>query len=96
MGINKRYGVCALIIAFEITVLIVLMLAGGAGEAGAQTITNDIISYYRSLGSDLNVVETTDLLKAADDWSNNIAPPGFASPIKTQQLLMLADEWSRG
>jgi hypothetical protein len=55
----------------------------------------DILSYYRGLGNDPNVVETTDLLKAADDWSNNIIPPGFASPITTQQLLELADEWSR-
>ncbi len=65
------------------------------GEVGAQTITGDILSYYRSLGSDPNVVETTDLLKAADDWSRNITPPAFASPITTQQLLTLADEWSR-
>ena len=55
----------------------------------------DILLYYRGLGNYPNVVETTDLLKAADDWSNNIAPPGFASPITTQQLLSLADEWSR-
>jgi hypothetical protein len=55
----------------------------------------DILSYYRSLGSNPNIVETTDLLKAADDWSNNIVPPGFTSPITTQQLLVLADEWSR-
>ncbi len=31
----------------------------------------------------------------ADDWSRDIAPPGFAAPITTQQLLALADEWSR-
>ena len=53
------------------------------------------LSYYRGLGSDPDVVETTDLLKAADDWSNNVAPQGFASPITTQQLLGLADEWAR-
>jgi hypothetical protein len=56
----------------------------------------DILSYYRSLGKNPNVVETTDLLKAADDWSRNIAPPGFSTPITTQQLLILADEWSKG
>jgi plastocyanin len=55
----------------------------------------DILTYYRGLGNDPNVIETTDLLKAADDWSNSIAPPGFISPITTQQLLALADEWSR-
>jgi parallel beta-helix repeat protein len=56
---------------------------------------HDILSYYRGLGNDPNVVETTDLLKAADDWSRNITPPGFASPITTQQLLSLADEWAK-
>jgi hypothetical protein len=58
------------------------------------TTPTDILSYYRGLGSNPNVVETTDLLKAADDWSKNVAPPGFPSPITTQQLLTLADEWS--
>jgi parallel beta-helix repeat protein len=57
---------------------------------------HDILSYYRSLGTNPNVVETTDLLKAADDWSRNIVPPGFSAPITTQQLLILADEWSKG
>jgi hypothetical protein len=52
------------------------------------------LSYYRGLGNDPNVVETTDLLRAADDWSKNVAPPGFTTPITTQQLLTLADEWS--
>jgi hypothetical protein len=55
----------------------------------------DILSYYRSLGEDPNVVETTELLKAADDWSNNRAVDGFTSPITTQQLLALADEWAK-
>jgi nitrous oxidase accessory protein len=58
-------------------------------------LKQDILSYYRSLGKNPNVVETTDLLKAADDWSNNRTVDGFTSPITTQQLLMLADEWSR-
>jgi hypothetical protein len=58
-------------------------------------IYQDIFSYYRSLGDNPSVVETKDLLAAADDWSNNIAPQGFDSPITTQQLLSLADEWSR-
>jgi hypothetical protein len=74
---------------------------GDIGTASAENGTftipgqvQDILSYYRGLGNDPNVVETTDLLRAADDWSNNVAPQGFASPITTQQLLGLADEWS--
>jgi hypothetical protein len=56
----------------------------------------EIIDYYKSLGTNKSNVETTDLLKAADDWSNNRTVDGFTSPITTQQLLILADEWSKG
>jgi beta-glucanase (GH16 family) len=52
--------------------------------------SDTILSYYSGLGNDPNVVENTDLLKAADDWSRNITPLGFTSPITSQQLLMLA------
>jgi len=61
---------------------------------GEGTITSDIPSYYRSLGTNPNIVETTDLLKASDDWSGDITPPGFTAPLTTTQLLTLADEWS--
>jgi hypothetical protein len=58
------------------------------------TIPNyDIVVYYRGLGVNPNVVETGDLLKAADDWRDNIIPPGFSVSITTGQLLTLADEW---
>lgn len=53
----------------------------------------DIVTYYRGLGQNPNVVETGDLLKAADDWRDNIIPPGFSVSIATSQLLTLADEW---
>ena len=49
--------------------------------------------YYRGLGQNANILETGDLLKAADDWRNNIIPPGFSLSITTGQLLALADEW---
>jgi hypothetical protein len=61
----------------------------------ARTAPLDILFYYRSLGNNPNVVETSDLLRAADDWSNTLTIDGFASQITTQQLLSLADEWSR-
>jgi len=51
------------------------------------------LSYYRGLGKDIGIVETADLLKAADDWRNNIVSPGYSVSITTVQLLMLADEW---
>jgi hypothetical protein len=54
---------------------------------------NDIVAYYRGLGQYPNTVETSDLLKAADDWRNNIIPSGFSVSIATSQLLTLADEW---
>ena len=55
--------------------------------------TGTILAYYRELGLDPNIVETNDLLKAVDDWRNDIAPPGFSVPITSGQLLTLADEW---
>lgn len=57
-------------------------------------VTATIIGYYRSLGDDSKVVETTDLLKAADDWSSDVIPPGFTEPIATQELLQIAEEWA--
>lgn len=55
--------------------------------------TGDMLSYYRGLGLYPNIVETSDLLKAADDWRNNVASPGFVASVTTAQLLTLADEW---
>jgi len=54
----------------------------------------DIYDYYRGLTGSKDVADTPDLLKAADDWSNNVIPPGFTRSITTQQLLALANEWS--
>lgn len=53
----------------------------------------DIVANYRGLGQDPAKVETGDLLKAADDWRDNIVPSGFSTSIVTSQLLALADEW---
>lgn len=55
--------------------------------------TGTILSYYRGLGIYPDKVETSDLLKASNDWINNISPPGFSVPITTVQLLSLIDEW---
>lgn len=60
---------------------------------GDNTITLDINAFYRRLGSDSNKVETTDVLKAGDDWRNNIAPPGFDRAITRMELLALIEEW---
>lgn len=56
----------------------------------------DILDYYRGLGDYPDVVETQDLLKAANDWANEVIPPGFSQAITTQQLLELANEWAAG
>jgi hypothetical protein len=58
------------------------------------TSTQDILAYYRGLTGSPSVVDTADLLQAADDWSNNVTVSGFSQPITTQQLLTLANEWS--
>jgi hypothetical protein len=60
---------------------------------GDNTITLDIKAFYRKLGSDTDRVETTDVLTAAEDWRNNIAPAGFERAIKKQELFVLIDEW---
>ena len=53
----------------------------------------DILVYYRGLGQNSNIVETRDLLKAADDQRDKIVPPGFSVSITYGQLLTLAEEW---
>jgi outer membrane protein assembly factor BamB len=88
-----QYNLNASVYSVIVSNNVVLVSAGNALYAFKG---QDIMAYYRDLGNNSNVVETTDLLKAADDWSRNIAPLGFTSPVTTQQLLMLADEWSRG
>ena len=60
---------------------------------GDDTITLDIIAFYRRLGINPDKVETTDVLTAVEDWRNNIAPDEFERSITTQELLALIDEW---
>lgn len=60
---------------------------------GKNIITLDILAYYRGLGSDPNKVETTDLLKAMDDWRSKTVPVGFTNPITNQELSALINEW---
>lgn len=58
------------------------------------TISQDkLLTYYRELGQFPDIVETSDLLKAADDWRDGIVPHGFYLSITTNQLLILLDEW---
>src|SRR4030066_1198630 len=58
--------------------------------------TIDIKTRISSVFVDILIpLSTTGLLKAADAWSNNIVLPGFTSPITTQQLLTMADEWAK-
>ena len=59
-------------------------------QAEAQ---GDIFAHYRSYSGSPDVVDTLDLLKAADDWIADVVPPGFSESITTLQLLALADEW---
>lgn len=56
---------------------------------------NTILAYYRGLGKEPNIIETIDILEAADDWRNNIVPQGFSVPITINQLLILLDEWRK-
>jgi|GEM_PF-335623 len=65
-----------------------------SGNTTATVTAQDISDYYRGLTGSKDVVDTPDLLMAADDWSNNVIPAGFTESITTQQLLALANEWS--
>jgi len=69
--------------------------SGIVAVGGNNIITLDILTYYRKLGSDPDRVETTDLLKAMDDWRTGTAPAGFANPITSLELSALIDEWTR-
>jgi len=64
-----------------------------SGDNTITVIQGDILVCYRSLGQYPNIVETSDLLKAADDWRNDAISPCFPAIITTNQLLALADEW---
>ena len=79
--------------------IIVDSITGGSFSAMtiAPTVTQtqvsgNVVVYYKGLGNP-NIVETNDLLKAADDWRNDIIPQGYSLSITTGQLLALADEW---
>lgn len=61
--------------------------------SGERSVTVGIRGYYKGLGTYNYIVETTDLLKAAKDWQENITPPGFAVPITITELMELAEEW---
>jgi hypothetical protein len=60
-----------------------------------KMITLDIFEYYRRLGSYTDILETTDLLKAIDDWGSRTAPIGFVRPLKNNELNALIKEWAR-
>lgn len=51
-----------------------------------------------SIGGDCPVLRNLEggdigLLKAANDWLNNVIPLGFTTPITLSQLVQLAIEW---
>jgi predicted SpoU family rRNA methylase len=60
---------------------------------GDNNVKIDILEFYRRLGNDPGVVETTDLLKAFDDFRNNIIPQGFNRPLSEVEVDELVNEW---
>lgn len=63
------------------------------GDDTITVITIDILTCYKELGMEKNMIETRDLLKAADDWSNNVNSPCLPVVITTSQLLEFANQW---
>jgi hypothetical protein len=61
---------------------------------GDNTVKIDILEFYRRLGNDPGVVETTDILKAFDDFRNNIVPQGFDRPLSAGEVDELINEWT--
>ena len=57
-------------------------------------ITLDILKYYRKLGSYPDILETTDMLRAIDDWGSGTSPVGFARPVTYIELNALINEWA--
>jgi N-acetylneuraminic acid mutarotase len=69
--------------------------SGVIGIVGENNmITLDIFEYYRRLGSNPDILETSDLLKAIDDWGSGTAPFGFARPLTYNELNALINEWA--
>jgi hypothetical protein len=60
---------------------------------GDNMVKIDILEFYRRLGNDPGVVETIDLLRAFDDFSNNIVPQGFNRPLSAGEVDELVNEW---
>jgi plastocyanin len=60
---------------------------------GDNSVKIDILEFYRRLGNDPGIVETTDLLRAFDDFRNNIAPQGFNRPLSADEVDKLVNEW---
>jgi hypothetical protein len=60
---------------------------------GDNIVKIDILEFYRRLGNDPGVVETMDLLRAFDDFRNNIVPQGFNRPLSAVEVDELVNEW---
>jgi uncharacterized protein YjdB len=61
---------------------------------GDNIVKIDILEFYRRLGNDPGVVETIDLLRAFDDFRNNIVPQGFDRPLSAEEVDELVNEWT--
>lgn len=69
--------------------------SGVIGIVGENNmITLDIFEYYRRLGSNPDILETSDVLKAIDDWGSGTAPIGFVRPVTYNELNALINEWA--
>jgi len=64
-----------------------------ANVDGDKSVKIDILEFYRRLGNDPYVVETTDLLRAFYDFINNIVPQGFNQPLSSDEVDELVNEW---
>ncbi len=64
-----------------------------ANVEGDNSVKIDILEVYRRIGDDPGVVETGDLLRAFDDFRNNIVPQGFNRSLSAEEVGELVNEW---
>ncbi|HMB44199.1 MAG TPA: SdrD B-like domain-containing protein, partial [Candidatus Methanoperedens sp.] len=64
-----------------------------ANVEGDNSVKIDILEFYRRLGNDPAVVETIDILRAFDDFRNNIVPQGFNRPLSAEEVDEPVNEW---
>lgn len=63
---------------------------------GSNTVSISIIGYYKKLGDNPNKIDTSDVLKAIEDWRGAVTPDGLTRSITGEELAAMLDAWAMG